>query len=88
MNDPTISKIDDLDDPESGANWRRLPRTWGIHSRLKLSIPEFAARFQIPAETVSAWEDGRAVPDAAVEAYLKVIALDPGRVAELLSGEG
>ena len=77
---------ENLDDPEAGANWRRLPRTWGIRRRLKLTVPEFAARFHIPAGTVSAWEDGRATPDAAAEAYLKVIALNPERMAELLAG--
>ena len=81
-----MSKIEDSDTAEAGAVWRRLPRTWGIRRRLKLSIPQFAARYHIPADLVEAWEAGRAEPDAATQAYLKVIALDPERVAVLLAG--
>ena len=85
MSDQTTSKIEDCDDAEAGAQWRRLPRTWGIRRRLKLTIAEFSARFHIPADLVATWEEGRAEPDTATEAYLKVIALDPERVAELLA---
>ena len=88
MSDQTTLNIEDHDDPETGANWRRLPRTWGIRRRLKLTIPEFAARFHIPTDLVAAWEDGRSAPDPAAETYLKVIALDPERVAELLANGG
>ena len=82
----TTTAIDDLDDPEAGVAWRRLPRTFGIRRRLKLTIEEFSERFQIPAETVRAWEEGQATPDAAATAYLRVIAHDPERVAAVLAG--
>jgi putative transcriptional regulator len=72
--------------PNAGVVWRRLPRTFGIRRRLKLTIEEFAARFQIPADMVRAWEDGQATPDAAAVAYLRVIAHDPERVAAVLAG--
>ena len=85
MSDQITSKIEDSDDAEVGAQWRRLPRTWGIRRRLKLTIAEFSARFHIPADLVAAWEEGRAEPDATIQAYLKVIALDPERVSELLA---
>ena len=85
MSDQITSKIADGVDAEAGAQWRRLPRTWGIRRRLKLTIPEFSARFRIPAELVAAWEEGSAVPDAAVAAFLKVIAHDTEYVAELLA---
>ena len=86
MTKPTTTAIDDLDDPETDVAWRRLPRTFGIRRRLKLTIEEFAARFQIPAERVRAWEDGQTAPDAAANAYLRVIAHDPERVAAVLAG--
>jgi putative transcriptional regulator len=86
MSKTTTTAIDGLDDPEAGVTWRRLPRTFGIRRRLKLTIEEFATRFQIPAESVRAWEEGRATPDPAAIAYLRVIAHDPERVAAVLAG--
>jgi transcriptional regulator with XRE-family HTH domain len=83
MSKTTTTAIDGLDDPEAGVTWRRLPRTFGIRRRLKLTIEEFAVRFQIPAETVRSWEEGRATPDAAAVAYLRVIVHDPERVCLL-----
>ncbi len=80
----TVS-VEDLDDPEEGAVWRELPRTWGIRRRLKLTVEQFAERYRIPAETVRAWEAGTASPDAVAEAYLRVIALRPAEVAAALS---
>lgn len=85
MSKTSTSPIDTLDDPEDGATWRRLPRTFGIRRRLKLTIAEFAERFQIPAELVTAWEDGSAAPDAAAETYLRIIAHDPEHVATVLA---
>jgi hypothetical protein len=86
MSKTTTTAIDGLDDPEAGVVWRRLPRTFGIRRRLKLSVEEFAARFQIPADMVRAWEDGRSTPDAAAVTYLRLIAHDPDRVAAVLAG--
>jgi putative transcriptional regulator len=86
MSKTTTNAIDDLDDPEAGVAWRRLPRTFGIRRRLKLTIEEFSVRFHIPADTVRAWEDGSTVPDPAAIAYLRVIAHDPERVADVLAG--
>jgi putative transcriptional regulator len=78
----------DPDNPPSSnpgsARWRRLPRTFGIRRRLGLTREEFAARFQIPIGTVNDWEDGRSAPDPAAETFLKLIALDPDRVAQML----
>ena len=85
MSDQTTKAREEPNDTEAGASWRRLPRTWGIRRRLKLSIEEFAARFQIPAETVRSWEEGQTTPDATAEAYLKVIAHDPEHVAAVLA---
>ena len=85
MSTTSTSPIDTLADPEAGASWRRLPRTFGIRRRLKLSIAEFAERFQIPVELVTAWEEGRAAPDATAATYLRVIAHDPEHVAKVLA---
>jgi putative transcriptional regulator len=86
MSETTTTVIDGLNDVEAGVTWRRLPRTFGIRRRLKLTIEEFSERFQIPAETVRSWEDGRTAPDEAAVAYLRVIAYDPERVAAVLAG--
>ena len=85
MNDTTTISIDDLDDPEEGAVWRELPRTWGIRRRLKLTPEQFAVRFGIPADMVRAWEAGMAKPDAVAEACLRVIAHVPEVVAAALA---
>jgi putative transcriptional regulator len=80
--------LSDPDNPPSStpgaARWRRLPRTFGIRRRLGLTREEFATRFQIPIGTVNDWEDGRSAPDPAAETFLRLIALDPDRVAQML----
>lgn len=86
MSKPDTISVEDLADPEEGAVWRELPRTWGIRRRLKLTIEQFAERYRIPAEMVRAWEAGTATPDAVAEAYLKVIAVRPDEVATALGG--
>jgi hypothetical protein len=60
-----VTAIDGLDDPEYGVIWRRMPQAFGIRRWLKLTIEEFAERFQIPADVVRAWEDGLTTPDEA-----------------------
>jgi putative transcriptional regulator len=62
----------------------RRPRVFILRRALGLTQEEFASRFAIPLGTLRDWEQGRSAPDAAVAAYLKVIAADPARVAEVL----
>jgi putative transcriptional regulator len=62
----------------------RRPFVGTLRRRLRLTQEEFASRFAIPLGTLRDWEQGRSAPDAAVAAYLKVIAADPARVAEVL----
>jgi putative transcriptional regulator len=62
----------------------RRPRVFVLRRALGLTQEEFSARFAIPLGTLRDWEQGRSAPDAAVAAYLKVIAADPERVAEVL----
>jgi putative transcriptional regulator len=66
------------------AKMRRVPPTVGIRRALKLSQEEFAARFHIPADTLRDWEQGRCEPDAALRAYLRVIAREPEMVRRAL----
>lgn len=66
--------------------WRQLPRSFGIRRALKLTQEEFAEKFQIPVGTIRDWEQGRAEPDMAAKAYLKVIAHNPALVLEALAG--
>ena len=58
-----------------------------IREKTGLSQPEFAARFAISPRTLQEWEQGRAIPDSAVRAYLTVIARDPQAVQKALSGK-
>lgn len=51
-----------------------------------LSQTAFASRYGIPVASLRDWEQGRRVPDAAAQSYLRVIARLPGPVAEALSG--
>ena len=51
-----------------------------------LSQDAFAKRFGIPAGTLRDWEQGRRVPDAATQSYLRVIARMPDAVASALHG--
>ena len=64
--------------------WRRLPRSWGIRRRLRLTQEQFAEQFQVPLGTLRDWEQGRVEPDQAAKAYLKVIAHNPALVLEAL----
>jgi putative transcriptional regulator len=63
---------------------KRVPRTKTIRRALGLSQEEFAARFHIPIGTLRDWEQGRAEPDQAARAYLKVIAAAPDVVRKAL----
>jgi putative transcriptional regulator len=64
---------------------KRTPQVRIIRRALGLSQDEFAARYQIPIGTLRDWEQGRATPDQAARAYLKVIARDPGAVRKALA---
>lgn len=56
-----------------------------LRLRLRLTQEEFAARYQVPLGTLRDWEQRRTEPDMAAQAYLKVIAAEPTRVAEVLA---
>jgi putative transcriptional regulator len=64
---------------------KRTPQVKIIRRALGFSQDDFAARFQIPIGTLRDWEQGRATPDQAARAYLKVIARDPEAVHKALS---
>jgi putative transcriptional regulator len=70
--------------PERLARMRRVPRTTTLRRVLGLSQEEFAARYHIPVVTLRDWEQGRFEPDAAVRAYLTVIAREPDVVRRAL----
>lgn len=64
---------------------KRVPRAKTVRRALGLSQEEFATRFHIPIGTLRDWEQGRAEPDQAARAYLKVIAAAPEVVSEALA---
>ena len=88
MNKPDTKSVEDLLDPEEGAVWRELPRSFGIRRRLKLTLEQFAERYCISVETARAWEAGTATPDAVADAYLRVIAREPEAVARAVAPGG
>ena len=67
---------------------KRVPRAKTLRRALGLSQEEFAARFHIPLGTLRDWEQGRAEPDQAARAYLKVIAVAPEVVQNALASKG
>lgn len=87
MNVTTIKRVEELENAEEGAEWRRLPRSFTIRRRLKLTVEEFATRYHIPADLLRAWEAGSAKPDTVADAYLHVISVRPDEVAAAI-GQG
>ncbi len=64
---------------------KRTPRAKIIRRALELTQEEFAARYHIPLGTLRDWEQGRAEPDQPTQAYLTLIARDPGHVDRTLN---
>ena len=64
---------------------KRTPRAKIIRRALELTQEEFAARHHIPLGTLQDWEQGRAEPDQPTQAYLTLIARDPGHVNRTLN---
>jgi putative transcriptional regulator len=55
-----------------------------IREKTGLSQSQFADRFGFSPRTLQEWEQGRAKPDAAIRAYLTVIARNPAAVEDAL----
>jgi putative transcriptional regulator len=70
------------------ARLRPLPAVRALRLRLRLTQEEFAARYHVPLGTLRDWEQRRTEPDQAAQAYLKVIAAEPVRIAEVLARKG
>ena len=60
------------------------PSVRKIRQSLQMSQSMFARRFGFSARTIQEWEQGRAVPDSAVSAYLTVLARNPQAVMDAL----
>ena len=80
--DPDAQPLTDAD----FKRMKRVPQAKVIRQSQGLSQEEFATRFQIPIGTLRDWEQGRAEPDQAARAYLKVIAFEPATVGKALLG--
>ena len=66
---------------------RRLGLEGSLRFKLRLTHEEFETRYHVPAETLRAWERGKAKPTATEAAYLKLIAADPAGVATTIARE-
>ncbi len=53
-----------------------MPRVKLLRARLRLTQEQFANRYGIPLPALRDWEEGRAEPDQAVEAYIAAIEAD------------
>jgi putative transcriptional regulator len=80
LNDPDAQPLSAQD----FARMKRTPQAKIIRRALGLNQEDFAARYHIPLGTLRDWEQGRAEPDQAARAYLKVIAREPETVREAL----
>src|SRR5258708_7248329 len=65
---------------------KRTPQVKIIRRALGMTQEEFAERYHIPIGTLRDWEQGRATPDKATQAYLTVIARSPDSVQQALEG--
>jgi len=81
LSDPDAQPLTD----EDMRRMKRTPRSKIIRRALGLSQEEFAVSFHIPIGTLRDWEQGRAEPDQAARAYLKVIASAPDVVRKTLA---
>jgi putative transcriptional regulator len=59
------------------ARMKRVPRTVSMRRVMRLSREEFSARYRIPMDILTDWEEGRSEPDAVAVAYLRAIRRDP-----------
>jgi putative transcriptional regulator len=57
-----------------------------IRNKTGMSQAAFASTFALNRRTLQDWEQGKAVPDGAVRAYLTVIERNPKAVQEALQG--
>ena len=74
--------------PLTAAQLKRMVRITPVKRlriELGLSQIEFAERFHIPVGTIRDWEQRRNEPDAAAQAYLKIIAADAAFVQRTLA---
>jgi putative transcriptional regulator len=69
---------------EDLVHMKRTPQVKVIRRALQLTQEEFSSRYRIPLGTLRDWEQGRSEPDQTARAYLKVIAINPEIVFQLL----
>ena len=56
---------------------KRIPRTVSMRRVMRLSREAFSARYRIPLDVLTDWEEGSTAPDAVAYAYLRAIRRDP-----------
>ncbi len=59
-----------------------------VRASTRLTRAGFAARYGLDARAVEQWEQGRRKPERGTEMYLRLIGLDPERVAEMVAATG
>lgn len=57
-----------------------------VRTRTKLTRQRFASTYGLDVRTVEQWEQGRRKPDRSTETYLRLIEMEPEKIAQLVSG--
>ncbi len=70
--------------PKESESARRIPRIKTVRRALGMTREDFASRYHLPLGTLRDWEQGRAQPDQAAQAYIRAIAGDPDAVRRAL----
>ncbi len=73
--------------PSTPEQLKRMKRVaFAKHLRFKLGLTQeqFSERYHIPIGTLRDWEQHRSEPDAPAKGFLKLIAADPEKAAEVL----
>lgn len=77
---------DGLDPENPLAGFRPVLSVASVRHKAGLSQDKFAAALHIPVKTIRNWEQGRSVPDPAVQALLALVNDDPERAFRVLAG--
>ena len=79
--------VEDGFDPDNPlAGFRPVLSVAAVRRKTGLSQDKFAAALRIPVKTIRNWEQGRATPDPAVQALLRLVNDDPERAFTVLAG--
>lgn len=81
--------VEDGFDPEDLLKGlREIVQPASIRARVGMSQDAFAKALRVPLKTLRSWEQGRTSMDPAVASLMTLVASDPERAFQILSGHG